>query len=145
MKQTGCRFLTKNKTQVYKSVLISRTYGEYVVLSYFLKAITDRSSDNSLVPVLERLGLLYGLWNLDKHLVYLYEEGFANGVRLSEMVKEAIIRLCEEVKPDAVAVVDALAPPDHALNSVLAKSDGRVSLNFHPKLSFIRICQFLAL
>lgn len=71
--------------------------------------------------------MLYGLWNLDKHLVYLYDGGFANGVRLSELVKEAIIRLCAEIKPDAVAVVDALAPPDHALNSVLAKSDGRVS------------------
>jgi acyl-CoA oxidase len=37
--------------------------------------------------------------------------------------------LYSKLKPEAVALVDVLAPPDFALNSVLGKSDGKVYEN----------------
>lgn len=45
---------------------------------------------------------------------------------MAEFVKENILILCGELKPEAVTIADALAPPDFVLNSVLGMSDGKV-------------------
>lgn len=42
------------------------------------------------------------------------------------IIREGILKLCEELKPDAVPLVDAIAPPDFILNSCLGRSDGQV-------------------
>jgi acyl-CoA oxidase len=50
--------------------------------------------------------------------------------------------LCARLKPDAVALVDVLAPPDFVLNSALGHSNGKVS---HCKRVFVatfNICVF---
>ena len=43
-------------------------------------------------------------------------------------VHNRIKKLCKELLPEAVALVDAIAPPDFVLQSVLGKADGKVSL-----------------
>lgn len=53
--------------------------------------------------------------------------GYCTGPRLAEFIRESILTLCSQVKPEAVAIADSLAPPDFVLNSVLGMSDGRVS------------------
>lgn len=45
---------------------------------------------------------------------------------MADLVKQNILTLCAELKPEAVAIADALAPPDFVLNSVLGMSDGKV-------------------
>lgn len=88
---------------------------------------------------------LFGLWSIEKHLGTLYEGmfvkqlgsmkddisyitgGFATGPCATRLIRKAILQLCLELKPDAVAVADALAPPDFILNSALGQSDGEVS------------------
>lgn len=52
--------------------------------------------------------------------------GYSNSSNLSEYVSEGIIHLCEELKPEMVALVDSISPPDFVLNSVLGYSDGKV-------------------
>jgi hypothetical protein len=52
--------------------------------------------------------------------------GFASDSRLADLVKEGILHMCSQLKPEAVAVADSLAPPDFVLNSVIGKSDGKV-------------------
>lgn len=74
------------------------------------------------------MGMLYGLSCLDKHLVYLYQGNYASP-NLSELVKEAVLSLCGQLKPEVVSVVDALAPPDFLLSSMLGNSDGKVLLS----------------
>jgi len=41
-------------------------------------------------------------------------------------LREGILNLCRELKPEAVSLVDAISPPDFVLNSVLGASDGKV-------------------
>jgi hypothetical protein len=52
--------------------------------------------------------------------------GYATDSRLADLVKEGILQMCSQLKPEAVAVADSLAPPDFVLNSVIGKSDGKV-------------------
>lgn len=53
--------------------------------------------------------------------------GYAVGLQPASLLREAILQLCIQLKPEAVALADVLAPPDFILNSVLGSSDGNVS------------------
>ena len=90
-----------------------------------LKVISD-ATDVSIKNVLLRLFSLYGLWSLEKFLPTLYEGGYVQGPQPSRLIHEAILKLCSDIKNDAVSLIDAIAPPDFILNSVLGASDGQV-------------------
>ncbi|KAF2895680.1 hypothetical protein ILUMI_10460 [Ignelater luminosus] len=126
LEHSKCKFTARNDSQVYKAAILSRVYGEFVALKYYWKRINRNDVEISLRPILETLGILYGLSCLDKHLVYLYQGGFANNHSLSELVKNGILDVCSLLKSDVVAVVDALAPPDFVINSILGKADGKL-------------------
>lgn len=79
---------------------------------------------------LTKLFSLYGLWSLEKHLSVLYKGGYVSGEAPAVLIQETILKLCGDVKNDAVALVDAIAMPDLLLNSVLGHSDGLVTKNF---------------
>lgn len=44
------------------------------------------------------------------------------------MVKDSILHLCDVLKPESMGIIDGMAPPDFAVNSVLGRSDGKVPL-----------------
>lgn len=72
----------------------------------------------------------------------MYQKGFATGESPAVLVQDAILKLCGELKDDAVAMVDAISPPDFILNSVLGYSDGRVDLQ-HSNYNQYKIIQVL--
>jgi acyl-CoA oxidase len=56
-------------------------------------------------------------------------EFFASGylsARQYELVKQEVMTLLSEIRPNAVALVDAFKFPDYLLNSSLGRSDGKV-------------------
>ncbi|XP_050678628.1 peroxisomal acyl-coenzyme A oxidase 3-like isoform X2 [Leptidea sinapis] len=116
----------KSKTQVYRAKTLTRVYGEYLALTFSLQSIEKK--DSELQPVLYKLFCLYGLWSLDKHLVELYQGGFANK-ETAKLLRDAVLELCADLKGEIVSVVDALAPTDFVLNSALGKSDGKLYQN----------------
>ncbi|KAK4876258.1 hypothetical protein RN001_012680 [Aquatica leii] len=123
---SGSLFTAFNDSQVYKTNVLSKVYIEYVVLTVYWLRIQEKNIDENVTRVLKTLGTLYGLWCLEKHLVYFYEGNFSAQCPLSKLIRDAILDLCKTLKRDAVSVVDALAFPDFVLNSVLGKSDGKV-------------------
>ncbi|KAF5278462.1 hypothetical protein FQA39_LY05951 [Lamprigera yunnana] len=125
----GCLFAAFNNAQVYKANILSRVYIEHVVLTWYRGRILEQNVDQSVVHILDKLGILYGLWCLEKHLTYLYEGNFNAQCPLSKLVRDAILQLCSSLICDAVSIVDAIALPDFVLNSVLGKSDGKVYEN----------------
>ena len=93
-----------------------------------LRRITQLIDDTSIAPelriVLKRLAALFGAFNLEKHASVL-SSGFMQASCTSTLHR-AVEELCLQLKPDAVALVDAIAPPDFILNSALGRSDGEV-------------------
>ena len=58
--------------------------------------------------------------------------GYITGSEAPRIIREAILRLCAELKDEAVSLVDVLAPTDFILNSPIGASDGEVSLVWIP-------------
>ncbi|EYC45867.1 hypothetical protein Y032_0414g1028 [Ancylostoma ceylanicum] len=116
-------FTARNETQVHRAQLLSIAYAEHTIIQWAVDAIRE-IDDPRIVQVLLRMPALYGLCSLDKHLAsfyiggYCYKEDFGKGLR------SAIRSLENDLLPDAVALVDAVAPPDFVLNSALGMSDG---------------------
>lgn len=63
-----------------------------------------------------------------------FSGGFASGPEPAQSIREGILSLCTALKPDAVSLVDALAPPDFILNSALGQSDGHIYKNIQASI-----------
>lgn len=120
-------FEARNEIQVYHAKSLAIAYIQHFILFKFIEVIKE-TTEPELKAVLLKLFSLYGLWSLEKHLGILYQGGYASGEKPAMLVQEAILSLCKELKNDAIALVDVIAPPDFILNSVLGASDGEVSV-----------------
>ncbi|XP_058450516.1 peroxisomal acyl-coenzyme A oxidase 3 [Malaya genurostris] len=123
------RFKARNDSQVYRARDLSRAYAEYNAMESFRSRCQRGDVPTDLKSVLFNVYLLYGMWCIDHHLASFYAGGFAAGPRFADAVRGSLLQACAQFKDSAVAVADALAPPDWVLNSVLGKSDGRLYEN----------------
>ncbi|XP_063914468.1 peroxisomal acyl-coenzyme A oxidase 3-like [Zophobas morio] len=123
--QTQGPFWARSNTQVFYAKSLSTAFLHYVALRHLLTKI-DAAANTEVKNVLLKLFSLYGVWTLEKFLPTLYQGGYVQGPEATSLVHEAILALCHDVKDDAVSLVDAMAPPDFILNSVLGASDGQV-------------------
>ncbi|EFA09425.1 peroxisomal acyl-coenzyme A oxidase 3 [Tribolium castaneum] len=118
-------FWAKNNTQVYYAKSLAIVFIQHFFLQRMLVVI-NQATDADNKRVLSKLFSLYGLWTLEKYLATLYEGGYTQGPKATHLIHEGILTLCHDIKDDAVSLIDAIAPPDFILNSVLGASDGRV-------------------
>lgn len=104
----------------------------YVLFQHFwlyrMQTFISTVQDHSIRNVLSKLFSLYGIWSLEKHMQYLYQGGYAVGPQPATIVQDSILQLCSEVKDDAIALIDVIAPPDFLLKSALGASDGQVNI-----------------
>ncbi|KAK0178954.1 hypothetical protein PV327_007790 [Microctonus hyperodae] len=123
-------FAARSKAQVFRAKQLSCVYAEMIILKYCTMRLNSVMKPDvslrNLEGVLDKLLLLYFLSCMEKHLTSLYQGGYCSGPKMAETVRESILNLCGQLKPEAVAIADALAPPDFILNSVLGMSDGKV-------------------
>ena len=52
--------------------------------------------------------------------------GYLSGREPARLIRDSVVELCAHLKNEAVALVDAVAPPDFILNSPIGSSDGQV-------------------
>ncbi|XP_067034311.1 peroxisomal acyl-coenzyme A oxidase 3-like [Acropora muricata] len=125
-------FTARNNSQVFYCRSLALAYIQCTVLTKFKDLIfNEEETPQALRPVLLKLCSLYGLSSLEEHLTTLYQGGYCASVNDARIVRGAILSLCFELKDEAVALVDALAPPDFILNSPIGHSNGKAHENLH--------------
>ncbi|MCY1019856.1 acyl-CoA dehydrogenase [Pyxidicoccus sp. MSG2] len=92
---------------------LAHAHVERLVLEQFLKGVAA-VQEPGLKTVLGRLCDLYGLSCLESASGWFLEHGLLEGSKARAIRKE-VERLCAEVRPDAVALVDAFGIPDTSL------------------------------
>ncbi|XP_077445813.1 peroxisomal acyl-coenzyme A oxidase 3 isoform X1 [Stigmatopora argus] len=122
-------FRARNDSQVYYCRDLALAYVEHCCLQRFRDQVRHEDTPLRLRGVLEKLCALYGLWSLSGHMATLYQGGFLSGKEPAHLIRSAILALCGQLKDDAVALVDAMAPPDFVLNSPIGNADGQLYAN----------------
>ncbi|KAF5905433.1 epididymis-specific alpha-mannosidase, partial [Clarias magur] len=117
-------FEARNNSQVYYCRSLAIAYIEHTVLQRFHDMARDDQTPPNVRSVLRQLCALYGLWTLTNHMAILYQGGYLSGKEPADFMQNAILTLCRQLKDDAVALVDVIAPPDFILNSPIGKADG---------------------
>lgn len=135
--QGQSRIEARNNAQVYKARDLTRAFSEYYALKSFQKRLTHPDVINDLQTVLRVVYSIYGFWCIERHLATFYQGGFVATLSktssFGDIIRSELLRSCGAIKDSAVSIVDALAPPDFALNSVIGKSDGLVSNSWATK------------
>ncbi|XP_029640510.1 peroxisomal acyl-coenzyme A oxidase 3 [Octopus sinensis] len=135
----SCMFDAINNSQVYHCRSLSLAYIELTVMKVFYEFLMrqQQESPNSqeLIHVLTKLVSLYGLWSIDKHMAALYQGGYCSGELPVKWIHCAILELCGELKDEAVALVDAVAPTDFILNSPIGHSNGEIYKNLYSAMT----------
>lgn len=90
-------------------------------VSQFLQACTSSET----VLALKRLVSLFGLGLILSAMGDFLESGFLSPAQAG-LAREAQYQVLRELRPDAVALVDAFAIPDYVLDSSLGRFDGNV-------------------
>ncbi|ESO97330.1 hypothetical protein LOTGIDRAFT_159357 [Lottia gigantea] len=127
-------FTARNDSQAFYCRTLSLAYIECNILERFVKLLEEKDNEATpveLKPVLTRLCALYGLWSMEKHLTTFYQGGYVSGSEPPKLIRESILKLCRELKNDAVSLVDAIAPPDYILSSPIGLSDGQIYKNLY--------------
>lgn len=119
-------FDMKNNSQTFHAATLSIVYGERIIFVSFYDQIKELQDQPDEQRVLYLLLSFYGLNLMKKHLSTLYEGGFAKGELPGKLYSDGILHLLPLIKREAIALVDAIAPPDFILNSPLGMSDGEM-------------------
>ncbi|XP_006153010.1 peroxisomal acyl-coenzyme A oxidase 3 [Tupaia chinensis] len=122
-------FEARNNCQVFRCRPLALAFLELTVVHRFHEHTHGPSVPPSLRGVLGRLSALYALWSLSRHTAVLYQGGYFSGTQAGAMMEQAMLDLCSQLKDDAVALVDVLAPPDFVLDSPIGRADGELYKN----------------
>lgn len=128
---------SRNECQVYYLKELSLVFIEHYSLDIFWNGLcNDKNVKPEIRNVLTKCFVLYGYWSLEKHLGIMHERGFPRSVSI-QRIRTTILEVCLVLKNEAVALVDAVAPPDFVLNSILGSSDGQVYKNLEHYLNHL--------
>ncbi|KAI8098233.1 acyl-CoA dehydrogenase/oxidase C-terminal [Gilbertella persicaria] len=109
---------------------ISKAHCQFILVRNFLVTLQNDhaltlSEHKPMLQVLKALASLFSLHTMEKELSNFLLSGYVSAQQ-SVMLKEQVIDLLDQVRPNAVGLVDAFALPDYYLHSALGRYDGRV-------------------
>ncbi|KAJ2741895.1 hypothetical protein GGI20_004870 [Coemansia sp. BCRC 34301] len=107
-------------------------HSDYVVSSYFRQHLASLPPASPLLPHLEKLATLLFLYTLEQHSSDLFRlpGGAAFTPQMVSEVESRLAAVIEDVRGQAVPLVDAFGVSDFRLNSALGRSDGKVYENY---------------
>ena len=113
-----------NDSQVHALQPLAVAHMELAIFRAFRRSAARHATTDGQ-RALERFLHLFGVHVLVRDAAVLLEAGITDADG-SRGLKDAFRSLLETSKDDVLGMVDAVAPPDHVLCSVLGASDGRV-------------------
>ncbi|KAM4842879.1 peroxisomal acyl-coenzyme A oxidase 1 isoform 3-T3 [Thomomys bottae] len=105
-------------------VRASEAHCHYVVVKIFGEKLLD-IQEKSIQPVLKNLYLLYSLYGINQKSGDFLQGNIMSVSQLTQ-VNQRIMELLTEIRPNAVALVDAFDFKDMTLGSILGRYDGNV-------------------
>lgn len=102
----------------HQMIDVAQAYLERVTLEQFQKA-TASVEDEALKNTLTKLLHLYALHQIEKNKAWYLESSYMEPVK-TKAIRKMVNQLCWEIRPDAVALVDAFAIPDSCLAAPIA-------------------------
>ena len=99
-------------------VQLAHAEAERVVLERFVDAI-DRLDDDSLRETLDRLRQLFALSRIEENLDWFLEAGYVESNK-AKAIRGTVNDLCDDLRPQAEALVDAFGIPESCLAAPIA-------------------------
>lgn len=99
---------------------VAQAYLERIILEQFYSEI-EGISDVNCKAMLTELCQLYALSQLEKNKAWFLEEGYMEAVK-TKAIRKVVNQLCWEIRPNAVALVDAFGIPESCLAAPIATS-----------------------
>ncbi|SHL81280.1 acyl-CoA dehydrogenase family protein [Flavobacterium saccharophilum] len=102
----------------HQMIDVAQAYLERVVLEQFQAAIKTVEDEKSKA-VLTKLNQLYALSQLEKNKGWYLEDGYMEAVK-TKAIRKMVNQLCWDIRPDAVALVNAFDIPESCLAAPIA-------------------------
>ncbi|MDR6967549.1 acyl-CoA oxidase [Flavobacterium arsenatis] len=97
----------------HQMIEVAQAYLERVVLEQFYTAI-ENTKDENCKAILTELCQLYALSQIEKNKGWFLEDGYMEGVK-TKAIRKMVNQLCWDLRPNAVALVDAFSIPESCL------------------------------
>jgi acyl-CoA oxidase len=102
----------------HQMIDVAQAYLERVVLEQFQAAIKTVQDEKSK-EVLTKLNQLYALSQLEKNKGWYLEDGYMEAIK-TKAIRKMVNQLCWDIRPDAVALVNAFDIPESCLAAPIA-------------------------
>lgn len=109
---------------------LSTAHSQYLVVKNFYEALSSESVttelDQETVTLLHKLFRLYALHTLEREASEFFSSSAVTVRQIQLARTKAVMKLLEEIRPQAIRLVDAWRIPDWQLDSSLGRYDGKV-------------------
>ena len=102
-------------------VELAHSYVEYITLLSFYKRI-DIESNSEIKNVLIRVCNLYALTVIHENRGWFLENDYIEGTK-TKAIRRVISKLCQEIRPDCLGLVEAFGIPDELLKAPIAMEE----------------------
>jgi len=99
----------------HQMIEVAQAYLERVTLEQFYIGI-EKIDDANCKAMLTELCQLYALSQIEKNKGWFLEDGYMEGVK-TKAIRKMVNQLCWEIRPNAVALVNAFAIPETCLGA----------------------------
>ena len=97
-------------------VQVGFAYIEWIILDQFIQQV-EKTKDEKCKTILKKLCDLFALSQIEKNKGWYLENGYMEGVK-TKAIRKIIDKLCNEIRQEAVPLVDAFAIPDNFLGKI---------------------------
>ena len=103
----------------HQMIDVAKAYLDRIVLEQFLLKI-ESIEDKSSKAILEKLAHLFALHKMEENKAWYVENNYIEPVK-TKAIRKMVNQLCWDIRPDAVALVDAFGIPERCLAAPIAK------------------------